>query len=139
MTNLIIDTNVLIYALDASSGFHQSAVNILRDSNYQLFIPSKVITEYFAVCSKLDIPTLDTIQFFRELSQNASILFPNPSSLSTFETLIQKYEPRGNRVFDLEIASVGIANQVLTIATANISDFQAINELNILEVEKTAN
>jgi predicted nucleic acid-binding protein len=43
-----------------------------------------------------------------------------------FQDLIQKYNPRGLWIHDVEIASIGIAYGISTIATNNISDFGRI-------------
>jgi hypothetical protein len=65
-------------------------------------------------------------------TENADILFPDSLSLNHFEQLIQKYKPRGNRVFDLEIVSVAIANGIPEIATANLNDFQGLPEISVV-------
>lgn len=134
MSKLIIDTNVLIYGLDTDSGFHTSAVNILTSSDYELFVPTKVISEFFAVASKLSVPTTIAFQFYREVQENTTLVFPNLISLGYFEQLIQKYQPRGNRVFDLEIVSVAMGHDIPEIATANLNDFQGIDEIITLAI-----
>ena len=134
MSSIIVDTNVLIYGLDQGSAYHQSASQILSNPSNQLYIPSKVISEYFAVCSKLNISFNNTWSFYHQFKKNSTFLYPDVNSLQEFETLLQKYQPKGNRIFDLEIISVTLANQISTIATANIGDFQSISEITILPI-----
>lgn len=134
MSKLVLDTNVLIYGLDSQSSFNASAANILSSPTYDLYVPTKVITEFFAVCSKLKLSTADAINFYEEIKKNTSLLYPNPSSLSHFEQLFIKYQPRGNRVFDLEIVSVALANNIPMIATANLNDFQGVNEITVFPI-----
>jgi len=133
MNKIVLDTNILIYALDQSSTFHQRASSILQDSNNALFIPSKVLAEYFAVCSKLGIDQSKVIGFYTDLQRNATFLFPTATSLDHFLRLLEQYQPKGNRVFDLEIVSVMLANDLQVIATFNVSDFQPIEEVRLLE------
>ena len=136
MTKLILDTNVLIYGLDGRSEFHAASVQLLTNSQYELFVPTKVISEYFAVCSKLKVPPATTFNFYLEIRKNTEVLYPDSSSLSEFEKLIQKYQPNGNRVFDLEIASMAIANNIPHLATANQGDFQGVSEVSIVPLTR---
>ena len=55
MIDLLIDTNVLIYAMDEKFMYNQDAQEILLNSNHNLFITSKNISEFFAVTSKKKI------------------------------------------------------------------------------------
>ncbi len=136
MSKVIVDTNVLIYGLDPHSGFHTSSVELLRDISNTLFIPTKVVSEYFAVCSKLGIDDSIIWNFYEEIKQYTTILFPDQNSLIHFEILVKKYKPRGNRVFDIEIVSVALANNLTHVATANISDFQRISEIQLIPIKQ---
>lgn len=131
MNKLVIDTNVLIYALDTDSGFHLPAAKVLMDTTVELFIPTKVISEFFAVTSKLGIPSSEALHFYQEIQNNTTILYPSPDSLAYFQRLVQKYQPRGNKVFDMEIVAISQAHSISQIATANLSDFQEIEEITI--------
>ncbi|MEZ4776169.1 MAG: PIN domain-containing protein [Bacteroidia bacterium] len=132
MSRIILDTNILVYGLDAQSGYYASAVAILTNPAYELSVPTKVISEFFAVCSKLNVGIADSMKFYQEVQKNTTTLYPTPASLGHFEQLIQKYQPRGNRVFDLEIVSVAMANDIPQIATANLNDFQGMPEIGVL-------
>ncbi|MEK7255900.1 MAG: type II toxin-antitoxin system VapC family toxin [Bacteroidota bacterium] len=134
MTNVLLDTNILIYALDDNSIFHQKASEILQRDDLNLFVATKNISEYFAVCSKLGIDRPKVYGFYEDLQLNVSFLFPSEESLLHFETLIKKYEPKGNRVFDLEIVSVMLANNLVKIATFNIGDFKDVDEVEIFSI-----
>lgn len=137
MSKVILDTNVLIYGLDPHSGFHSTAVSLLTDINYSLYIPTKVISEFFAVCSKLEIEESLIWSFYDEIKRNTSLLYPDPNSLNHFEELVKKYQPRGNRVFDIEIVSIALANNLTHIASANIGDFQMISEIQLMPITQT--
>lgn len=111
--------------------YHQSALKLLNDTSLQLFISTKNIIEYFAVCSKLSVPFQQAIQFYSQIRQNTTLLFPTTNSLAIFENLLQKYQPKGNQIFDLEIVSIALANQVADIATFNTKDFAGFSEINL--------
>jgi predicted nucleic acid-binding protein len=91
MINLIVDTNVLIYAMDKGSVHHQVANAILLNPNHNLFITTKNISEFFAVTSKLKIDLSSCLSFYAEVKSNFTILFPSLTSLLIFEKLVQQY------------------------------------------------
>ena len=121
MNDLVIDTNVWIYAMDKGSSFYSTAQSIILNPDYNLFITSKSISEFFAVTSKIRIPYTSSLDFYNELKKNAHILFPSEQSLDIFKNLIQKYHPNGNQVFDIEIVSIMLAHAIKNIATFNVS------------------
>lgn len=135
MNSILTDTNVLIYAFDESSVFHQKAVELLVGEENSLFITTKNISEFFAVCSKLNFDLSKTLGFYADIKENIEILKPSETSLQFFESLIRKYNPQGNRVYDIEIVSVMLANGLKKVATANIVDFSSIDEIEVIEIK----
>ena len=121
MTDVLLDTNILIYALDKGNPFHHDAVTLIGDPSLNFFIATKNISEYFAVCSKLTVPLPKAYGFYMQVCQNTQILYPDHQSLTVFEQLLQKYQPTGNRVYDMEIVSVAIVHQIPEIATVKTS------------------
>ena len=70
-------------------------------------------------------------QFYLGAKANCAILCPTPTSLAIFENLAQQYQPRGNRVYDLEIVSIALAHQITDIGTQNVKDFDGFAEVNV--------
>ena len=134
MSKVILDTNILIYYSDRRSKFHQSTKTYIHKTQDELFMPSKVIAEYFSVCSKLKIPYTEVFRQYYFFKKKCKLIFVTPKSTATLETLIEKYEPLGNQVYDYEIVSVMIANDIDTIFTFNKKDFAEIEEISILGV-----
>lgn len=134
MINILLDTNVLIYTFDETSEFHKKSAELFLNEENNLFVTTKNISEFFAVCSKLNLDSNKTFGFYFDLKENCSILKPSDRSLEIFETLLQKYKPRGNKVYDIEIVSIMLANELKIVATANIDDFKNINEIEIIEI-----
>ena len=133
MINILIDTNVWIYVMDKDSIFNQPAKSILSNPIHNLFITSKNISEFFAVTSKLKMPFESSFNFYQELKNNSKILFPSEKSLLIFERLIQQYQPKGNQLFDMEIVSIMLDNDINHIATFNQKDFINIPEVEVLK------
>jgi len=71
------------------------------------------------------------VAFYEELRINATILYPNPASLQHFQSLLAKYQPKGNRVYDVEIVSIMMSYELKKIATFNETDFKSIDEVEI--------
>ena len=128
---MIIITNILVYAYDSDSVFHRQAIAFLQDIDIELFITSKNISEFFAALTKQGEPFSKIFLFYTDIIYNSTTLFPNQESLDILENLLQKYQPRGNRVFDIEIVSIALANGINTIATINEKDFKAITEISL--------
>lgn len=120
--------------MEKSSAFYPSAKSILINSHHNIFITSKNISEFFAVASKQKIAPQTSSDYFKEIKANSKILFPSEKSLLIFETLIQQYLPKGNQVYDIEIVSIMLANNIKYVATFNQKDFKNIHEIQILDV-----
>jgi predicted nucleic acid-binding protein len=132
MIKIVVDTNILIYALDESSEVHIRACEILKNEYNLLFITKKNISEYFSVCSKLEIDVNKVWGFYEDITHNLNVLYPSIDSLTYFEQLLKKYKPRGNRVYDVEIVSIMLASTIDYIATFNVDDFKNISEVGVL-------
>ncbi|OQY03618.1 MAG: hypothetical protein B6I20_04680 [Bacteroidetes bacterium 4572_117] len=132
-TDLLVDTNVLIYYFKDNTDFHKTSVSIIENEDYNLFITTKNISELFAVFTKQKVAWDKILLFFEDLKQNFTILYPNKKSLHVFKDLYDSLKPHGNQVFDLEIVSIILTNNIYTIATFNHKDFRDINEITILD------
>jgi len=73
---------------------------------------------------------------YNEIKDNVTILYPNDETLKTFEQLNEKYQPKGNRVYDVEIVSVLKTNDENKIATVNVDDFKNISEIELIVLDK---
>ncbi len=131
-TKIVLDTNVFLYALDDQNIYHSKSKAILYDHEYLKHTTTKNISEYFAVASKLNIEFDKAFAFYEQFCNNTIILFPTHKSLSVFETLMQKYQPRGNKIYDLEIISIALSHQVKYISTFNTKDFIIFSEIILL-------
>lgn len=136
MNKVGIDTNVFIYTLDKSSPHHNKCDNFLKDTENELFTTTKNISEFIAVCTKIGVDREKMNGMYNEIKNNITILYPTEKSLSVFEQLNEKYHPKGNRVYDVEIVSIFISNNVTSIATVNIDDFKNITEIKLIDLDK---
>jgi len=131
MSKVLVDTNIFIYALDKSSSYHLAANKILSNESLELYTTSKNISEYFAVCSKLKVDIQKMVGFYEDMKNNIQIIYLSAGSLVHFEKPVEKYAPKGNRVFDVEIVSIMLHHDIKLISTFNGKDFIAISEVKI--------
>jgi predicted nucleic acid-binding protein len=136
-SSILIDTNILIYAIDADSRFHNSALELLLDPTLNLFTTSKNLSEFLVVLTRnkeIELSTTECFELLNSLLTDIIILYPNHTTFKIFQDLIRKYNPRGLWIHDVEIASIGLAYGISTIATKNISDFKRITEIKVIEI-----
>jgi predicted nucleic acid-binding protein len=133
--DVLLDTNILMYSVDEDSVFNQRALAFLRRTDLTFVTTAKNFSEFLASSTKGELPRLtaqeavETLDFFR---QRYRVLFPTPTSFLELEALVTKYNIKGFRIHDAEIAAIGLANGVSTIATFNTDDFKNIGEITLL-------
>ena len=131
---ILLDSNILLYAMDKKSKYHTISINILENKKYELFVSTKNIAEILAVSSKIKIDKTLVLNFIDNIIFKVSnLIYPNKESFNQFLKIIKNYNIKGNQVYDMEIASIMLVNGINTIATFNHKDFREISEIEILE------
>ena len=134
MNKILVDTNILIYAIDKDSLYFEKAQDIIQNTTLYLYTTSKNISEFLAVITKgpengLSID--DALNAVNEYISFLKVLYPNQNTYKHFMKLLKKYNPMGLKIHDFEIASIGITNAIEQIATFNQKDFQQIEEISV--------
>lgn len=138
MSNLLLDTNVLVYALDVDSKYHKSSLALFLNKEHNLATTSKNISELLVVLTRGPLVSLTPVKALEVVSNiisNIQVFYPNLNSNKIFYELIQKYKPTGLRIHDFEIISIGIENGYKRIATFNTKDFKSIKEISLFTFE----
>ena len=143
MTIFAIDTNLLVYAHNTASNFHQQAVTFLEkvlnerdeDGNLKVCIPTQVLMEFVHVVTwqRLENPlSLSEALLVVEdyVDTGITIIYQRQTQLRTFLDLLSATTTR-KKVFDVALAATLQDNGVSGLYTANIADFQ---EFDFLEV-----
>ena len=131
---ILVDTNILIYSIDADSKFHKRSLEVLLDPDKELYTTSKNISEFLVVLTRtktVKINVIEALEILSELLTNINVLYPDKQTHLMFYELLKKYQPIGLRIHDFEIASISLANGIDTIATENRPDFKNIEEIKI--------
>lgn len=137
MSKILVDTNILVYGIDEESSFFKRARKILEQEKYQLVTTSKNLIEFLAVTTKASGYNLknDTaLEIIEEIIQGIEIVYPTQESMAIFLDLMNRYEPKGLKVHDFEIISIGLAHGIHEVATFNIKDFKSVKEITLAEI-----
>ncbi len=133
---ILVDTNILIYSIDADSKYHNKSLHILLNPDNDLYTTSKNISEFLVVLTRAEsvkINVLEALGLLSDLLSNITVLYPNEQTRAIFYKMLKKYKPSGLRIHDFEIISIALANGINDIATQNISDFKNIEEIKIID------
>lgn len=137
MTNVLVDTNILLYAIDEDSKYFSDVEKILNDSTINLFTTSKNISEFLSVITRIPknaFPINEALQIIEEFNSVFTVLYPTEKSNIIFLELLKKYSPIGLKIHDFEIVSIGLENKISQIVTLNKKDFEEIEEISLVEL-----
>lgn len=135
MSRLLVDTNILVYGIDQDSKFFKRSRNVLDHSDSQLVTTSKNL-EFLAVATRESGYNLETdlaLEILDDIIQGMDIIYPSQDSLAIFLELMDRYKPRGLKVHDFEIVSIGLAAGIHQVATFNERDYKTVKEISLFE------
>lgn len=135
MSKILLDTNILLYAIDNNSPRQRQSQAILNADEYTLFTSSKNISELLCAATRGNQPILnvaDTLRVVSYYHKITEILYADERAFQQLKVLLERYQPRGLKVHDYEIAAIALANGITHIATFNSKDFAGIEGLEII-------
>jgi uncharacterized protein len=136
----IVDTNVLIYALDTASPQHAAALALLnaaREDGATLYVTSQILCEFYSVVTnprRVARPR-NAAEALTVLSEMLAFLHVLPVPAGTIDRVLDLLRRRpvtGGDVFDLHIVAAMQANGIGKIYTFNVADFEAFSELSVV-------
>ena len=95
------------------------------------------MVEFLAVTTKTSVYNLDNstaLEIVEEIIQGIEIIYPTQESIAIFLDLMNRYQPKGLKVHDIEIISIGLAYGLHEVATFNAKDFKSIKEITLLKI-----
>jgi toxin-antitoxin system PIN domain toxin len=139
----LLDTNVLVYAADAGSPFHDAARQ-LRDRGVRgeipLVVSPQVLLEFFAVITnprRVHTPRppqeagAEMAKYMR--SRRIRTIYPGPDILQRVLALhAQHPHVAWQDIFDLALIATMLANRIVHIYTYNQQHFTPFQELTVL-------
>lgn len=139
-----LDTNILVYAHNLASPFHQKAKIFVEQiigeedefGNPVICIPLQVCAEFINVCTRQTIgKPLSIIEAVKEIRRYAEflaipILYPKPTQLKTFLTFLESTTTR-KKTFDVYLAATLKDHEIEGLYTVNVEDFEEFAFLKI--------
>lgn len=133
---MIVDTNILIYAINEDSPKHSKAREFLKENKNVLVVSHQVIFEAIRILThpKFSKPmkpksALETVS---AIADACEIISPNQKTYYLTLEFIKKFALSGNRIFDAYLAATAITNGVNKIATDNTKHFKKFTDLKII-------
>lgn len=133
---MLIDSNVIIYALNSASPKNQESRLFIKAQAKRAVIAHQNILEVTRVmthpkfANKFSVTTIT--KGIEQVTRAMKIIYPQEETLFVYQNLIKKYQPEGNRVFDLYLAATALSNGVREIATDNVRHFKDFEEIRVI-------
>lgn len=135
-----IDTNILIYAHNIHSPFHEKATNfiegILDERKNDFCIPSQVVSEFINVITRNTLQSPSSLKEAIEIIRNyldfgVTVINPKETQTQTFLDILSGVKTR-KKIFDVVLASSLKDNNIEEFYTVNVKDFEEFNFLRII-------
>lgn len=139
----LVDTNVLVESVMASSSHHQAAAALLeraQSGDVDLCVLPQVLAEFYSVVtdprrvsSALSVErAIEDITMF--LTMPGMTELPTPTDVvSRWIELARRHNVTRGDVFDVILAAAMLGNGVRRIYTYNRQDFERFSEIQVLE------
>jgi toxin-antitoxin system PIN domain toxin len=140
----MLDTNVLVYAFDQQSKFHNASRTLLvkaadAESQGHYSVTPQILAEFFAVVTnprrvhnpRTPQEALDVIERLMALPHLTVLAVPI-DVVSRWVKLIRIHQVRGSAVFDTQLAATMLANGVRKIYTFDRAHFEHFSEIEIV-------
>jgi predicted nucleic acid-binding protein len=136
----IVDTNVLVYALDGDAPQHAAARAVLdaaREASATLYVTPQILCEFYStVTNARRVPKpsspADAIAVIADLLTVLHVLPIPAHMIEGLLDLLRRRPVTGADVFDLQIIATMQASGLRTIYTFNVADFAAFPELSVV-------
>ena len=138
MNNVLLDTNILLYAIDEESKYFKSVQRLLDTDTINFFTTSKNISEFLSVITRIPNSSISiekALYILNDFQNSFRILYPSEESNVIFIDLLKKYKPHGLKIHDYEIISIALANKIKNVATINKKDFESIEEIKLVSIQ----
>ena len=138
MSDILVDSNIFIYAINTSSPKHNQARLFLKQTikNSSLCLAHQNILETMRVLThpKFPNPMLvgEASRALAKITDYATIISPAPATYWLFNILLRKYARASNFIFDTYLVATALTAGIKVIATDNIRDLGIFKEVKVL-------
>ena len=137
----LLDTNILVYASDKDSPFHQKAKEIRDKANkgeIKACITPQILSEFYsAVTNPKNKNSISPAQAKKEIEnylEATAILkiFIKETTTRRMIELASEYGIRSQNIYDLQLVATMLDNGDRKIYTANDKDFKVFKEIEVI-------
>lgn len=139
LTASLFDTNILVYANNADSPFHDKAKSIVEKAvkgEIQAAISIQNFVELYAVITDKrrvehplsPIKAKELVEFYKD-HENIRVIAPSSQTLEILTGLIAKHKPNAQSIFDYLLVATMIDNDIHEIYTANTGHFKSFSNI----------
>ena len=129
---VFVDTNVLIYATQASSARYavaQTLLHIPEAAGTPLWISDQILREFHAAVTRPQpavppMPMALAVEQVKFFSQRFWIAVDGPAVRAQLLALLDTYPTAGRQVHDANIVATMLANGIARLLTFNVADFR---------------
>lgn len=133
---MLIDTNILIYAINADSSKHKIAKNFLEEYKTDLEVAHQNILEALRVLTYSKffkiMSVKEAMDAILSITSVCKLINPTFQTIYIALELIEKYHIQSDQVFDAYLAATALSNGVRVIATDNVKDFKKFKEIKVI-------
>ncbi len=128
---IFVDTNVLVYATQASAPWHAEALQMmtdLRSAGSQLWISRQTLREYLATLSRpqtfaMPLPMQVLAADVRQFESLFAVAEDGPAVTVHLLNLLTNISCAGKQVHDANIVATMLTHSIPKLLTHNVSDF----------------
>lgn len=128
---MLIDTNILVYAINADSPKNEAAQLFLQKEINSLVVSHQNIFEALRVLThpKFSSPMKpkEAQEAVWTIIETCKIIYPNNKTHYLALELIKENNLLGNQIFDAYLAATALSNNITKITTDNDKDFRKFN------------
>lgn len=133
---MLIDSNILVYAINSLSPKHIKAKAFLQSAQESLAVSHQNILESLRILTHpkfLNTMSVSkALKALNNITENLRIIYPNNGTYYVALELIKKYDLKSDLVFDAYLTATALSNDIDTIATDNVKDFSKITEITVI-------
>jgi len=140
---ILLDTNILVYAHNSSSIFHSQSLDTVKDvieGRLRGLLTHQNLLEFYSIITdRKRVANPLSPEEAQELVNNYlhspfEIIFPGQETGEILLSLCQENSIKNGEIFDVYLAATCLSNNIRTILTANVKDFQNLAGINIIDL-----
>ena len=132
---MLIDSNILIYALNSRSPKNKVAQAFIQ-SQKEIAVAQQNIFETLRILTHTKFPQpvnpSEAVKSIKLVTKHALIISPTFDTVSLTYELIKKYDIQGTEIFDAYLVATAISNGITKIATNNEKHLKKYKEVTIV-------